>query len=208
MGRVDSDKMYKIAKNWDWGNMESTDIYHDPETRKNSITYRSNLGRLVEQLLIESDTARAKEIIDLAMEKMPVDYYGYYTLLEPYISGYFEVGEPEKAKDLWTKIAVKYQENLKYYSGWDEERQYDFADDIITDMERYRSLIDLLFRNGEQEFARKKAEEFNNYLKLFPRFYDESEEESDTRVMPTDSAIESEFQSEQSLPELDSSTIE
>ncbi|CAM4329827.1 DUF2723 domain-containing protein [Gillisia hiemivivida] len=208
MGRVDSDKMYKIAKNWDWGNMESTDIYHDPETRKNSITYRSNLGRLVEQLLIENDTARAKEIIDLAMEKMPVDYYGYYTLLEPYISGYFEVGEPEKAKELWTKIAVKYQENLKYYSGWDEERQYDFADNIITDMERYRSLIDLLFRNGEQEFARKKAEEFNNYLKLFPRFYDESEEESAAPAMPTDSAIESEFQREQSLPELDSSTLE
>jgi hypothetical protein len=208
MGRVDSDKMYKIAKNWDWGNMESTDIYHDPETRKNSITYRSNLGRLVEQLLIENDTARAKEIIDLAMEKMPVDYYGYYTLLEPYISGYFEVGEPEKAKDLWTKIAVKYQENLKYYSGWDEERQYDFADNIITDMERYRSLIDLLFRNGEQEFARKKAEEFNNYLKLFPRFYDESEEESAAPAMPTDSAIESEFQREQSLPELDSNTLE
>ncbi|WP_026837420.1 DUF2723 domain-containing protein [Gillisia sp. JM1] len=207
MGRVDSDKMYKIAKNWDWGNMESTDIYHDPETRKNSITYRSNLGRLVEQLLIENDTARAKEIIDLAMEKMPVDYYGYYTLLEPYISGYFEVGEPEKAKELWTKIAVKYQENLKYYSGWDEERQYDFADNIITDMERYRSLIDLLFRNGEQEFARKKAEEFNNYLKLFPRFYDESEEESAAPAMPTDSAIESEFQTEQSLQDLDT-TIE
>ncbi|WP_034919554.1 protein O-mannosyl-transferase family [Gillisia sp. CAL575] len=204
MGRVDSDKMYKIAKNWDWGNMEDTSIYHDPETRKNSITYRGNIGRLIEQLLIENDTARAKEMIDLAMEKMPLDYYGYYTLLEPYINGYFEVGEPEKAKELWTRIAAKYQENLKYYSGWDEERQYNFADDIITDMERYRSLIDLLFRNGEQEFAREKAEEFNNYLKLFPRFYDESEEESDARTLPTDSAIESEFQTEQSLPELDS----
>ena len=204
MGRVDSEKMYKIAKNWDWGNMADTTIYHDPETRKNSITYRSNLGRLVEQLLIENDTAKAKEIIELAMEKMPVDYYGYYTLVEPYISGYFEVGEPEKAKELWTKIALKYQENLKYYSGWDEERQYDFANDIITDMERYRSLIDLLFRNGEQEFAREKAEEFNNYLKLFPRFYDESEEESDTTPTPTDSAIETEFKTEQSLPELDS----
>ncbi len=207
MGRIDSDKMYEIVKNWDWGNMEDPNIYHDPETKKNSITYRGNIGRLVEQLLIENDTARAKEMIDLAMEKMPVDYYGYYTLLEPFINGYFEVGEPEKAKELWIKIAVKYQENLKYYSGWDEDRQYNFADDIITDMERYRSLIDLLFRNGEQEFARKKAEEFNNYLKLFPRFYDESEEADEEPLMPTDSAIESEFQTEQSLPELDS-TIE
>ncbi len=207
MGRIDSDKMYEIVKNWDWGNMEDPNIYHDPETKKNSITYRGNIGRLVEQLLIENDTARAKEMIDLAMEKMPVDYYGYYTLLEPFINGYFEVGEPKKAKELWKKVAVKYQENLKYYSGWDEDRQYNFADDIITDMERYRSLIDLLFRNGEQEFARKKAEEFNNYLKLFPRFYDESEEADEEALMPADSAIESEFQTEQSLPELDS-TIE
>lgn len=204
MGRVDSDKMYKIAKNWDWGNMEDTTIYHDPETRKNSITYRSNLGRLIEQLLIENDTAKAKEMIDLAMEEMPLDYYGYYTLLEPFINGYFEVGEPEKAKELWTRIAKKYQENLKYYSGWNEDRQYNFADNIITDMERYRSLIDLLFRNGEQEFARKKAEEFNNYLKLFPRFYDESELEDEAPEIPTDSAMKSELQTDQSLQELDS----
>jgi hypothetical protein len=74
-------------------------------------------------------------------------------------------------------------------------------------MERYRSLIDLLFRNGEQEFARKKAEEFNNYLKLFPRFYDESEAEDEAPTMPTESSIESEFQTEQSLQDLDS-TIE
>ena len=207
MGRVDSEKMYEIAKNWDWGNMGDTTIYHDPETRKNSITYRSNLGRLIEQLLIENDTARAKEMINLAMEKLPVDYYGYYTLLEPYINGYFEVGEPEKAKALWTKVAGKYQENLIFYSGWNEERQYNLADDIITDMERYRALIDLLFRNGEQEFARNKAKEFNNYLKLFPRFYDESEEESEAPRMPTDSSIESEFQTEQNLQDLDS-TIE
>jgi len=204
MGRVDSEKMYKIAKNWDWGNMEDPNIYHDPETRKNSITYRSNLGRLIETLIAEKDTAKAKEMLDLAMEKMPIDYYGYYTLVEPYISGYFEVGEAEKAKALWTKIALKYQENLKYYAGWDEDRQYKYADDIITDMERYRSLIDLLFRSGQQEFARQKAEEFNNYLKLFPRFYDDSEVEESEPTLPTDSAIENEFKTEQSLEELDS----
>ena len=33
MGRVDSDLMYDIVKKWSWGNSESTDIYHDPETR-------------------------------------------------------------------------------------------------------------------------------------------------------------------------------
>ena len=41
MGRVDSDLMYDIVKKWSWGNSESTEIYHDPETRKNSISFRS-----------------------------------------------------------------------------------------------------------------------------------------------------------------------
>ena len=61
--------MYDIVTGWDWGNMEDPNIYHDPETRKNSITYRSNLARLVEALLNEGDNQRAEEMLDLAMEK-------------------------------------------------------------------------------------------------------------------------------------------
>src|SRR5690606_39831660 len=46
MGRVDSELMYKKVMAWDWGN-SGTDIYHDVETRKNGITYRGNLARLI-----------------------------------------------------------------------------------------------------------------------------------------------------------------
>ena len=46
MGRVDSDLMYEKVKKWDWGNSGSPDIYHDTETRKNSITYRGNLAQI------------------------------------------------------------------------------------------------------------------------------------------------------------------
>src|SRR5690606_20716034 len=79
MGRIDSEKMYNIVMGWDWGNAGSGDIYHDTETRKNSISYRSNLARLAEQLLIEGKTKKAEDILDLAMKNMPVEYYEYYT---------------------------------------------------------------------------------------------------------------------------------
>lgn len=206
MGRIDSDKMYEIVKGWYWGNMGDPNIYHDPETRKNSITYRSNIARLIETLLEEGDTQRAKEMLDLGMEKMPVEYYGYYTLLEPYISGYFEVGEPEKARQLWEQVAAKYQENLRHYAGWDADRQFKYGDNIITDMERYRALVDLLFMNGEQEYGREKAEEFNSYLSLYPRFYDEEEEAKVPR--PTNDPIERELRNPQQIDSLDSTHIE
>ncbi|QED38814.1 DUF2723 domain-containing protein [Antarcticibacterium arcticum] len=206
MGRIDTDKMYNIVKGWDWGNMEDPNIYHDPETRKNTITYRSNIARLIEALLNEGDTQRATEMLDLAMEKMPVEFYGYYTLLEPYISGYFEVGQPEKAKALWEQVAVKYQENLKFYSGWDMDRQFENADNIITDMERYRALVDLLFIHGEQEYGRAKAEEFNTYLTLYPGFYDDE----DAQELPPapNGEMEREIRSMQQIDSLDSISLE
>lgn len=175
MGRIDTDKMYHIVKNWDWGNMEDPGLYHDPETRKNSITYRSNLARLVEALINKGETEKAKEMLDLGMKEMPVDYYDYYTLLEPFISGYYEVGEKEKARELWEKVAGKYQEELKYYSNWSKERQYRYADEIITDIERYRGLVDLLIKHQDDKIVREKADEFNSYLRLFKHFYGEEE---------------------------------
>ncbi|NJM79255.1 MAG: hypothetical protein HC854_05830, partial [Flavobacterium sp.] len=53
MGYIDSDKMYNIITKWDWGNSGNPNIYHDPETRKNGITYRTNLARLMETLINE-----------------------------------------------------------------------------------------------------------------------------------------------------------
>ena len=107
MGRVDSDLMYEKVKKWDWGNSGSPDIYHDVETRKNSITYRGNLARLMEQLINEDKLNEAEEVADIAMTNMPVEYFGFYTLLEPYISGYYEVGNKEKAQQLFKEVANK-----------------------------------------------------------------------------------------------------
>ncbi|MGC1633163.1 MAG: DUF2723 domain-containing protein, partial [Gelidibacter sp.] len=139
MGRVDSELMYNKVMSWDWGNSGNPHIYHDVETRKNGITYRGNLARLMEQLINEEQPEKAEKIADLAMEKMPVDYFGYYTLLEPYISGYYELGSIEKARKLYKEVTKKYQESLTYYSGLPVETQTRYLDEIVTDIERYRS---------------------------------------------------------------------
>jgi tetratricopeptide (TPR) repeat protein len=194
MGRVDADLMYKKVKAWDWGNSGSPDIYHDPETRKNSISYRGNLARLMEQLINENKFDKAEDVADIAMENMPVDYFGYYTLLEPYIAGYYEVGATEKARKLFKEVAAKYQENLNYYSTLKVEKQYDIAEEIVTNIERYKSLVDVLLRKDEA-FAKTEMQTFNNHLKLFEHFYGGSAPEpediqpTELDIRPNDSAI-------------------
>ncbi|MBF6641185.1 DUF2723 domain-containing protein [Flavobacterium sp. J49] len=170
MGQIDTDKMYNLVMKWDWGNGESTNIYHDPETRKNSISYRTNMARLMEQLINEGKKDKAKKIIELALTKMPMDYYGYYTMVEPFASGYYELGEKAKARELLEKLMTKYKQNLKYYAGIQPSIQNGIASDIITDIERYRSLLMVMKDRGDLEFYNKNKPLFNSFVQRFTRF--------------------------------------
>lgn len=170
MGQIDSDKMYDIVMKWDWGNGERTDIYHDVETRRNSITYRTNLSRLMQQLIIEGKNEKAKKIIELALSKMPLDIYGYYTMVEPFAGGYYSIGETEKARDLLQKLILKYQDQLNYFTHLKSSDQNDRMIEIVTNIERYRSLLITMNLNDDIEFYEKQKSIFNSYNKRFERF--------------------------------------
>ena len=170
MGQIDSDKMFNLVMKWDWGNSESTKIYHDPETRKNSITYRTNLARLMEQLINEGKKEKAKKIIDLAMEKMPLEQFGYYTMIEPFAAGYYELGEKEKARKIITQLIGKYQENLNYYNTLKANEQNSMYVEIVTDIERYRDLLSIMNERGDKAFYESNKSTFNTYNKMFARF--------------------------------------
>ncbi|WP_273565642.1 glycosyltransferase family 117 protein [Maribacter halichondriae] len=182
MGRIDSDLMYNIVKKWDWGNSGSPDIYHDPQTRIQSISYRSNLARLTETLIDENKIDKAKDIINMAMENMPLDYFGYYTFAEPFADGYYKVGETTKARELFEKLKTKYQERLTYYAGMTLDAQYERIDEIISDMEAYRRNIDILINNNDREMAEKETLIFNEYIDRFSHFY--KDEEPEMNVTP------------------------
>ena len=178
MGRIEPDRMYDIVKKWEWGNSESPNIYHDPETRKNSISFRGNLHRLAEEFIKTGDYEKASEIIDLNFEKMPFDYFQYYSLSEPYISSYYKIGETEKAQKLFKKLEKKYLDQISYYSI--SMRDYDdifplsnFAENIFTYTERYRGLIENEILLGNYIFASESIEKFINYTEIFKSIYGE-----------------------------------
>ena len=141
MGRIDANLMYDIVMKWDWGNSDSPDIYHDPETRKNSISFRSNITRLANALLEEEQAEKAIAVLDLAMEKMPIETFGYYSLVTPIASVYYRAGATEKAQQIVQKIATGYQEYMRYYAQWDNDDQLALMEDLVGNVERYKSLL-------------------------------------------------------------------
>ena len=171
MGRLDADLMYDIVMNWSWGNSESPDIYHDIETRKNSISFRSNMARLAEKLVEEDKNEKAKNILDLAMEKMPLDYFGYYSLLVPFVDIYYRLESTKSAQQLAKKVAIKYSDELDYFSSLTSGDQLMMGEEIITQIERYRTLMEAILIHEDRELLKIELDHFISSIQPFMNLY-------------------------------------
>src|SRR5690606_35248607 len=156
---------------WEWGNSGDPNIYLDTQTRSQSLSFRGNMARLTETLIAENKIEKAKDVINIAMENMPVEGFGYYAFVEPFVDGYYKVGETQKARDLFQKLKKKYQERLDYYAGIPLDEQYTKLDDILDAMQGYRRNIDILVDNKDKGIADKETLIFNEYIDKFSHFY-------------------------------------
>jgi Protein O-mannosyl-transferase TMEM260-like len=171
MGRIDADKMYDIVMNWDWGNSGNPKVYHDTETRRNGITYRSNMARLAETLIDEGKDKKAEDILDLAMVKMPVELFNYYSLVEPFVLNYYQIDKTEKARKVYEAVTRKYQEFISYYGGLTIGRQGEFIEDIYSKMNQYESLVEIAYVFDTPEYYTREKEKFLNHLNPFRGFF-------------------------------------
>ena len=171
MGRIDPNRMYDIVMKWDWGNSESPDIYHDPETRKNSISFRSNITRLANALIEEEQTEKAITALDLAMEKMPIETFGYYSLVTPIASAYYRAGATEKAQQIVQKLAVGFQEYMRYYAQWGNDDQLALMENLVGNVERYKSLLTEVVQARDYETLAAIYDPFYESILPFSHIY-------------------------------------
>jgi len=181
MGIIDSDRMYETVKKWYWGNMGSDKIYHDPQTRRNALSYRINLSRLAEQLIEEGKNAKAKDILDMAMTNMPIQYYGYYQLVIPFVECYYKIGETKVAQEYAKQLAEKSKEKLFYYKNLPLEDQNYYAYEILSELEIWRNLVAIVDEEDKQaDFVNQFKNDFNEYFThfnyLFKRYQGEGAE--------------------------------
>ena len=89
-------------------------------------------------------------------------------MLEPFAAGYYAVGEEAKARALLTKLIGKYQESLNFYAGLPSSSQNAIAVTIMSDIERYRSLL-LVTIDQDPSFYKTEKAKFNTMNERFKR---------------------------------------
>ena len=164
MGRIDTDLMYEIVMDWEWGNSDDPSVYIDPQTRAQGISFRSNMARLVEQLIVDEQFEKAENIIDLAVEKMPLKAFRYYAFVEPFIQGYYAVSAVDKAQKLATELLTLYLDHLAYYTTLNAEESYRRIEEIYSDLEATRRVLDLSTEANDEDFVAPFTEEYNGYI--------------------------------------------
>ncbi len=173
MGFIDTASAYTKIMNWNWGNSGSEDIYHDVETRTNALSYRASIARVTEKLIAENQLSKAEELIDLAMEKMPVHKFKLYSLVEPFMNGYYQVNKPEKAQQVYAELSKIYKDHLDYYSGLDTNKKYRVVEDIVTDLERFKSIIITSIEHQDSELISTEIPYYLETLQTFKPFLNE-----------------------------------
>ncbi len=184
LGSIDTDRMYDNVTKWYWGNMGSDKIYHDPQTRRNALSYRINLARLAEQLIEEGKKAKAKTILDLAMTNMPIQYYGYYELVQPFIECYYKIGETQLAQKYALELAEKSKQRLSYYKSLPLDEQGYYAYEILSEINTWDTLASIVETEDKSaNFKAKFKANFNENIKAFnylmKKYQNENNFESD-----------------------------
>ena len=129
------------------------------------------MARLAEKLIEEDKKEKAKKIIDLAMEKMPLDYFGYYSLLVPFIDTYYRLEAIESAQNLAKQVAFKYSDQLDYFASLTPSVQLMMGEEIITQVERYRTLMEAILIHEDRELLKSELDDFISSIKPFKNLY-------------------------------------
>ncbi|MFT5958330.1 MAG: hypothetical protein ACI8VJ_000068 [Polaribacter sp.] len=168
IGRIDAEKMYANIKKLEWRNINSNKIYLDEQTKRNAISLRNSLMRLSDAFAKEGDTLKAVEVLDLSLEKLPIEKFDHYSLSLGYPEMYFKLGENEKAKQVTTTLARLITEKLTWLSTFNKNDSDLVFDEIDTSLYMFKNLIDQVEQgNTDKDFVSKIQTDFMNTVKLF-----------------------------------------
>lgn len=124
-GGVASEIMYdNMMNHFQWGNMDSKNIYLDENNRRMTSNLRLQFSHLAEKLIQEGKKEMAIAVLDKCMSVMPEHNVPYdqpqimWTLSDLY----YEAGDSIKGLNLAKRMFELNRQEIEYYQSLDEER--------------------------------------------------------------------------------------
>ena len=160
LGRVNANDLYKIVKNFRWGNFKDTNVHFDETCTSNIISYRTSAGRAAEALIQKGQRNKALEVLNLASAEIPTSKYNDAHSMSPIIYGYIIAGEEQKASKLAEQLKKSILKEYDYYTQLTPNEQKLVRRAMATQPYLYSMIVQSVV-NGYKKIGKKeKAYEF------------------------------------------------
>lgn len=147
-----------MLKKFQFRNVDNPKVYYNQDYRNFILNHRSSFNSLAQFLIMQGDTAKAREVLLFALAKMPDASIPYDYTNAQTVDMLFEVGEKEKAIEIATIMSKRSDELASYYI-----RKREFGRELQVNVVILGELQRVLYRYGESELAKKIEENYEKH---------------------------------------------
>ena len=163
---IDSEKMYdNLMHKFKFGGIDRPGIYIDENALRMCYSHRRIFAQLIQQLMREGKTDKAKAALDYAEKMIPAVNvpYDYQNGALQLAEAYYQLGEKDKGDAIAKALADKSVEYLKWYMSLDDGR-------FVVSASEYNYHLSLL--NAEINLMQKYQSELTDtYDQLLGEYY-------------------------------------
>jgi tetratricopeptide (TPR) repeat protein len=169
---INTDVMYEnLLKKYRWGNLEEPGLYLDENTMRMTKTFRLQFGQLAKALIDKRDTAKTKEVLDYCLKvipsyNVPHDYFYSVHLAE----AYSQIGEMEKATELYKELAELISGNLNWYNRMPDKQYAGVFHEISVNISELHAILIFFYHNNKELYDQYAADFSEQYYPRFEQF--------------------------------------
>ncbi|WP_422361750.1 DUF2723 domain-containing protein [Reichenbachiella sp.] len=160
---VNTDIMFdNMINNFHWRELDNPTVYYSEDYRNFVLNHRASFNTLIQNLLAEGKTEKAREALLKCLEFMPDDAIRYDHFSVQQVGYLILVGEEEKATEMAELISQRSDEMLTYLYTTGNLDRFELQKNLISLSELART-----FRGTENlELANKYEELFRKHYEL------------------------------------------
>jgi hypothetical protein len=147
-----------LTKKFRFTNLDRSDVYYSQDYRNFVLNHRTSINSLAEFLMIEGDTARAKEVLLFSLNKMPDQGVPFDYSNAQMIRLLLELGERERALQIANLMWPRADEMAEHLIG-----SNDYGRELQVNIIILGELQRSLYEYGETELAKRIEESYGKH---------------------------------------------
>lgn len=166
-GYVNTDILFdNMINKFQYHGLNDPNLYFDEHHMRSIRNYRSTFVRLSEALLAEGKNEKAKIVLDKCVETLPEYTLAYDYFMIPIASGYYRIGEMEKANTILNRLVEVYSHDLAYYFN-NSDTPREFNNEKRNALFILQETGKIARENKQTEIADFADQEFMKYAQNF-----------------------------------------